>query len=188
MRDVDLSTDDVSRLRQAWCATLSQAAEPLSNSDAQREGTCIGLDSVALQDGDNSGDDVRLVFAGKDLQKGRPLSGYGIGSDSTVHVLGRLRGGAQLGKVVKGRSQVRQHLICKAPVDMQQQYNCFYFLFMPSWLLRGFISLAYTIVGMRFPKNEPRSRQHGNEHRLSDSGVGRIFSTTFAYSVQYLYG
>ncbi|CAM9672795.1 unnamed protein product, partial [Hapterophycus canaliculatus] len=42
-------------------------------------------------------DDCRLVFAGKDLQEGRPLEGYGLGHDSTVHVLGRLRGGAQLG-------------------------------------------------------------------------------------------
>lgn len=113
MRDVDLSTDDVSRLRQAWCATLDPAAaaprgssEPLSNDDVQRNGACTGSDTNVLQDWDNSGDDVRLVFAGKDLQKGRPLLGYGVGSDSTVHVLGRLRGGAQLGKVVKGRSQV----------------------------------------------------------------------------------
>ncbi|CAN0393855.1 unnamed protein product, partial [Ectocarpus sp. 13 AM-2016] len=48
----------------------------------------------------------RLVFAGKDLQRGRPLLGYGLHAESTVHILGRLRGGAQLGKVVKGRSQV----------------------------------------------------------------------------------
>lgn len=110
VRDVDLSIDDVSRLRQAWCATLIQAAEPLPNIHAQRGGTCTDLDEIVFQEGDNSSDDVRLVFAGKDLQKGRPLSGYGVGSDSTVHVLGRLRGGAQLGKVVKGRSQVRQQL------------------------------------------------------------------------------
>lgn len=111
--DVDLSTDDVSRLRQAWCATLDPASarcgssEPLSNNDARRGGVSTGSSIIALRDGDNSGDDVRLVFAGKDLQEGRPLLGYGVGSDSTVHVLGRLRGGAQLGKVVKGRSQVR---------------------------------------------------------------------------------
>lgn len=115
VRDVDLSTEDVSRLRQAWCAALNPAtaarcgfSEPLlSNIDTQREGARIGSDTIVLQDGDNNGDDVRLVFAGKDLQKGRPLLGYGVGNDSTVHVLGRLRGGAQLGKVVKGRSQVR---------------------------------------------------------------------------------
>lgn len=51
--------------------------------------------------------DVRLVFAGKDLQEGQPLQTYGLGRGSTVHVLGRLKGGAQLGKVVKGRSQVK---------------------------------------------------------------------------------
>ncbi|CAM9769695.1 unnamed protein product, partial [Ectocarpus sp. 13 AM-2016] len=52
--------------------------------------------------------DIRLVFAGKDLQRGRPLLGYGLHAESTVHILGRLRGGAQLGKVVKGRSQVKK--------------------------------------------------------------------------------
>lgn len=51
--------------------------------------------------------DARFVFAGKDLREGQPLRRYGLGRDSTVHMLGRLRGGAQLGKVVKGRSQVR---------------------------------------------------------------------------------
>lgn len=83
------------------------------------------MENSMLQDG--NGDDVRLIFAGKDLQQGRPLLGYGVGSDSTVHVLGRLRGGAQLGKVVKGRSQVRRQLdlICKAPrigIDLLHAY------------------------------------------------------------------
>eukprot|EP00903_Cladosiphon_okamuranus_P009369 g8933.t1 len=108
VRDVDLSTDDVSRLRQAWSTTLSQSADRrLSNNDAQQEGAGTDSASGEVQDG-NSGNDVRLVFAGKDLQNGRPLLGYGVSGDSTVHVIGRLRGGAQLGKVVKGRSQVKK--------------------------------------------------------------------------------
>lgn len=51
--------------------------------------------------------EVRLVFGGRDLEEGQPLRRYNLTRGSTVHVLGRLRGGAQLGKMVKGRSQVR---------------------------------------------------------------------------------
>lgn len=106
VRDVDLSIDDVSQLRQA----LGKVAGNLSNdagvksSSPDSHGAGGGVDDGnALAE-----DDVRLVFAGKDLQEGQPLRRYGIGRESTVHALGRLRGGAQLGKVVKGRSQVRR--------------------------------------------------------------------------------
>ncbi|CAM9554394.1 unnamed protein product, partial [Choristocarpus tenellus] len=59
----------------------------------------------------------RLLYAGKELVEGRPLQEYGLGEGSTIHSLGRLRGGAQLGKVVKGRSQVKK----KAP-DKPKEY------------------------------------------------------------------
>lgn len=113
VQDVDLSADDVSRLRQAWAASTNQASrgssESPSNGDGERRetGACTGSGTTfAVNDYSDNGDDLRLVYGGKDLQEGRPLSGYGLSRDSTVHVLGRLRGGAQLGKVVKGRSQV----------------------------------------------------------------------------------
>lgn len=107
VQDVDLSIDDVSQLRQA----LGKAAGNLS-TDA---GVKSSPDSHSARGGVDDGnalaeDDVRLVFAGKDLQEGQPLRRYGIGRESTVHALGRLRGGAQLGKVVKGRSQVRRSM------------------------------------------------------------------------------
>eukprot|EP00904_Undaria_pinnatifida_P001782 jgi/Undpi1/11604/HiC_scaffold_30.g13899.m1 len=110
VRDVDLSTDDVSRLRQAWEAHASQQGE--SSRPADTSGREHNLVSRPAADcGTSTSDDlldVRLVFGGKDLQQGRPLRRYNITRDSTVHVVGRLRGGAQLGKVVKGRSQVKK--------------------------------------------------------------------------------
>lgn len=117
---MDLYGDDVSRLRKAWGANIYPGADGGCGSSeptwllsdgtiANRRGTPTDFDKRVGEDG--GGDavndvDIRLVFAGKDLQKGWPLLGYGLQADSTVHVLGRLRGGAQLGKVVKGRSQV----------------------------------------------------------------------------------
>ncbi|CAM9440632.1 unnamed protein product [Ectocarpus sp. 8 AP-2014] len=122
VRDVDLCTDDVSRLRQAWRGNIYPGADggcvssdpPWLSSHrtiANRRRSSTDFDKHAGEYG--GGDaiidaDIRLVFAGKDLQRGRPLLGYGLQADSTVHVLGRLRGGAQLGKVVKGRSQVKK--------------------------------------------------------------------------------
>lgn len=115
VQDVNLATDDVSRLRQAWDAAINPVIDssggstekPSSDGDPETRATCAGSATIVMQK--SIGDGIRLVFAGKDLQEGRPLLGYGLGGESTVHVLGRLRGGAQLGKVVKGRSQVRYH-------------------------------------------------------------------------------
>ncbi|CAB1120728.1 unnamed protein product [Ectocarpus sp. CCAP 1310/34] len=122
VRDVDLCTDDVSRLRQACGASIYPGADggcvssdpPWLSSHrtrANRRRSSTDCDKNVGEDGGGDATidaDIRLVFAGKDLQKGRPLLGYGLQADSTVHVLGRLRGGAQLGKVVKGRSQVKK--------------------------------------------------------------------------------
>lgn len=116
MRDVDLSTDDVSRLRRAWEAHASQqqggdSPEPPDVTGRERSlverpsENCATIDDDATAAASHS--EVRLVFGGKDLEEGQPLRRYNITRDSTVHALGRLRGGAQLGKVVKGRSQVR---------------------------------------------------------------------------------
>lgn len=105
VQDVNLAADDVSRLRQAWDAVINPAT-PSEEGPKWRE-ACPGPDTPGvMRDGRSTDSDVRLVFAGKDLQEGRSLQGYGLGGESTVHVLGRLKGGAQLGKVVKGRSQV----------------------------------------------------------------------------------
>lgn len=38
-------------------------------------------------------DEQRLVFSGKQMEDGRPLSDYGIRSSSTIHVVKRLSGG-----------------------------------------------------------------------------------------------
>lgn len=111
VRDVDISVDDVTRLRQALGKVeqgnldTTAVVESSSDSHSAREG------SSAVVDDNDFAEDVRLVFAGKDLREGQPLRRYGIGPESTVHALGRLRGGAQLGKVVKGRSQVRERYI-----------------------------------------------------------------------------
>lgn len=103
MRDVDLSAD-VSQLRRAWEAPLT----PSGAGDRLRLLPETEHCRAAAGDGGSNGsaEDIRLVFAGKDLVPGQPLREYGLDRDSTIHMLGRLRGGAQLGKVVKGRSQV----------------------------------------------------------------------------------
>lgn len=108
---MNLSADDVSRLRQE-CVTTNPAFRGSPESSAHgdgemnEKGTRAASATTVVHCESDSGDDLRFVYAGKDLQEGRPLLEYGLGKDSTVHVLGRLRGGAQLGKVVKGRSQV----------------------------------------------------------------------------------
>ena len=102
MRDVDLSTQDVSRLRRAW------ETHSFSSSPAAFDTNTNDLQSVGGVIKDVLDDNVRFIFAGRDLEDGQPLDRYGLGAGSTVQVLGRLKGGAQLGKVVKGRSQVRE--------------------------------------------------------------------------------
>lgn len=108
VQDVDLSIDDVSRLREAWQTTLFQPGGSVDNSGSDDVTRRNSIGSPKL-DGRES--DVRLVFAGKDLEKGQPLRRYGLSRNSTVHILGRVKGGAQLGKVVKGRSQVRFRML-----------------------------------------------------------------------------
>lgn len=96
VRNADLN-GDASQLRQAWETWLfKEGIIDRSISEQGCESGVFGRESS-----------TRLVFAGKDLLAGKTLRGYGLSSGSTVHVLGRLRGGAQLGKVVKGRSQVK---------------------------------------------------------------------------------
>ena len=50
-------------------------------------------------------EEQRLVCGGRDLVCGRTLGACGVRADATVEVQLRLRGGAQLGKAVKGRSR-----------------------------------------------------------------------------------
>lgn len=109
VRDVDLSVDDVSRLRRAWETSANSGGCDVDKSRVYTRGDILSGGDLG-DAGETHSPDVRLVYAGKDLEKGQPLQRYGLRPDSTVHVLGRLRGGAQLGKVVKGRSQVRQLL------------------------------------------------------------------------------
>lgn len=129
VRDVDLSAD-VSQLRRTWEAsslipatafTTGSRKRPSSGREGSRHQTGSPggrRRAEAGNSGTPSEQDFRLVFAGKDLLPGKPLREYGLGRDSTIHLLERLKGGAQLGKVVKGRSQVggrasfQQYLLC----------------------------------------------------------------------------
>lgn len=179
VRDVDLCTDDVSRLRQAWGDNIDPGADDgCVSSDpswlsshrtiANRRRSSTDFDKHV--GGDGGGDaiidaGIRLVFAGKDLQRGRPLLGYGLQADSTVHVLGRLRGGAQLGKVVKGRSQVGIFIVSEYP--LQHTVDCI---------------RCHPLD--RFPKLTIAPWKKTSDG--DENGVGIVFSSTFYCSTYHM--
>ncbi|CAM9573625.1 unnamed protein product [Chrysoparadoxa australica] len=69
--------------------------------------------------------ETRLIYGGKQLVANRTLADYGVTCGSTIHAVGRLRGGAQLGKVVKGRSQVKKKSMTGKPreyADLQAKF------------------------------------------------------------------
>jgi hypothetical protein len=55
-------------------------------------------------------------FGGRRLSAGVPLAAYGVMHGSTLQAQDRLRGGAQLGKAAKGKSQVGHRLLANVSV------------------------------------------------------------------------
>lgn len=89
--------------------STADSGPPLLLSDIQLDGDVSQLHLGLISKlGPSALDHSRLVYSGSHLSIGRPLESYGLGEGSTLQLLGRLRGGAQLGKVVKGRSQAKK--------------------------------------------------------------------------------
>ena len=78
------------------------------------------LKDALAEASDVPADQQRLVCGGRDLVCGRTLGACGVRANATVEVLLRLRGGAQLGKAVKGRSRDKKLENNAAEYDMMQ--------------------------------------------------------------------
>jgi Ubiquitin family len=96
-------TEEVSKPKEPWQMFLSTLTGKTITVTVNPEGLVFQIFRRYEDREGVSSTDVRLIYASKQLQPDRLISDYGIGRNSTIHVVLRMLGGTNDGDFDTGR-------------------------------------------------------------------------------------